>query len=123
VERLRCIIVCSTFEHMMPSTEVLDFEILRELTLKPVASQRSLAARLGVSVGRINYCLRALADKGWVKADNFRRSDNKRAYLYLLTPTGMEAKARLTREFLSQKTKEYERLRQQIATLRREVKQ
>jgi EPS-associated MarR family transcriptional regulator len=114
---------CSTIEHMMPTTEALDFEILRELTLEPVASQRSLAARLGVSVGRINYCLRALADKGWVKADNFRRSDNKRAYLYLLTPTGMEAKARLTREFLSQKTKEYERLRQQIAALQREVKQ
>lgn len=99
----------------------MDYELLRQLNQEPTASQRSLAARLGVSVGKINYCLRALVDKGWVKANNFRRSDNKLAYAYLLTPAGIDAKARLTRSFLKRKLGEFERLQSEIERLRHEA--
>ena len=98
-------------------------ELLRQITDQPTASQRGLAARLGVSVGKVNYCLRALVDKGWVKVNNFRRSDNKLAYAYLLTPQGARAKLRLTHEFLAHKEHEFERLQREIATLRNELKQ
>jgi len=84
-------------------------------------NQRALAQRLGVSVGKINYCLRAVIDKGWVKANNFRRADNKWAYTYLLTPSGMHAKVRLTRAFLARKEQEFEQLQAEIAALRNEV--
>jgi EPS-associated MarR family transcriptional regulator len=100
----------------------LDYELLRQITDQPIASQRGLAVRLGVSVGKVNYCLRALVDKGWVKANNFRRSDNKWAYAYLLTARGASAKVRLSREFLAHKELEFERLQREIAALRRELK-
>jgi EPS-associated MarR family transcriptional regulator len=99
----------------------LDYELLRHLADKPAASQRGLAERLGVSVGKVNYCLRVLVDKGWVKANNFRRSDNKLAYAYLLTPTGASAKLRLTRDFLARKEREFEILQHEIAALRGEL--
>ena len=73
------------------------------------------------SVGKVNYCLRALVDKGWVKANKFRRSDNKLAYAYLLTPRGARAKVRLTYEFLAHKEHEFERLEREIAGLRSEL--
>ena len=101
----------------------LDYELLRHLADEPAASQRSLAERLGVSVGKVNYCLRALVDKGWVKANNFRRSDNKLAYAYLLTPTGASAKLRLTRDFLARKEREFESLQHEIAALRGELEE
>ena len=104
-------------------TEDTDFQLLRQLTDQPSASQRGLAAKLGVSVGKVNYCLRALMGKGWVKANNFRRSDNKLAYAYILTPAGIEEKARLTRSFLSTKVAEYRQLQQEIESLRSEVEQ
>ena len=104
----------------MPGDD-LDYELLRQLADQPEASQRGLAARLGVSVGKINYCLRALMDKGWVKADNFRRSDNKWAYTYLLTPRGAAAKLRLTQDFLSRKEREFEQLQHEIRNLRSEL--
>ena len=93
----------------MPQDD-LDYELLRQITDEPAASQRGLATRLGVSVGKVNYCLRALVDKGWVKANNFRRSDNKWAYAYLLTPRGASAKLRLAHDFLAHKEREFERL-------------
>ena len=99
----------------------MDYELLRQLKHEPAASQRNLAAQLGVSVGKVNYCLRALVDKGWVKANNFRRSDNKLAYAYLLTPAGIDAKARLTRSFLKRKLAEFERLQSEIEQLRNET--
>jgi MarR family transcriptional regulator, temperature-dependent positive regulator of motility len=74
-----------------------------------------------VSVGKLNYCLRALVERGWVKANNFRRSDNKWAYAYLLTPRGLSAKLRLTSQFLHNKECEFEALQSEIAALRREV--
>jgi len=99
----------------------LDYELLKELAEEPTASQRSLASRLGISVGKVNYCLRALVDKGWVKANNFRRSDNKWAYAYLLTPSGVVAKMRLTKDFLALKEREFVSLRAEIAALRSQL--
>jgi len=101
----------------------LDYAVLRQLTQDPAASQRTLAKRFGVSVGKMNYCLRSLVAKGWVKANNFRRSDNKMAYAYILTPAGIEEKARLTRSFLNTKVAEYQQLQQEIESLRSEVEQ
>ena len=99
----------------------LDLELLRQLNVQPAASQRKLAENLGVSVGKLNYCLRALVDRGWVKANNFRRSDNKWAYTYLLTPRGLSAKLRLTSQFLRRKECEFEELQSQISALRIEL--
>lgn len=104
----------------MPPVD-LDLALLRELSGQPIASQRSLASRLGVSVGKLNFCLRALADRGWIKANNFRRSDNKMAYAYYLTPSGFAAKLALTAKFLHNKELEFEALQLQIATLRTEL--
>jgi EPS-associated MarR family transcriptional regulator len=105
----------------MQTTEELDLHVLREIARNPQASQRGLAKRLGVSLGRVNYCLRALSGKGWVKARNFRRSDNKWAYAYLLTPSGAQEKLRLTLSFLQRKMADYDRLQSEIAQLRQEI--
>ena len=99
----------------------LDFELLRHIARQPSAGQRGLAAQMGVSVGKINYCLRALVDKGWLKASNFRRSDHKWAYAYLLTPSGALAKVQLTRDFLAGKEREFDKLRQDISALQSEL--
>ena len=99
----------------------LQLELLRQLEAGGDSNQRDLAQRLGVSVGKINYCLRAVISRGWVKVNNLRRSDNKLAYAYLLTPSGVLAKIRLTRAFLAQKEEEFERLQAEIATLRQEI--
>ena len=104
----------------MPGND-LDYELLNQITRQPSASQRGLAARLGVSVGKVNYCLRALVDRGWVKASNFRRNDNKWAYVYLLTPSGVNAKLQLARAFLARKEAEFERLQSEIHALRNEL--
>ena len=104
----------------MPGNK-LDYELLQQIATQTSASQRGLAVRLGVSVGKVNYCLRALDDKGWVKASNFRRSDNKLAYAYLLTPNGVSAKLQLTRDFLARKEAEFETLQAAITMLRAEV--
>ena len=104
----------------MPEND-LDYELLRQITDQPTASQRGLAARLGVSVDKVNYCLWALVDKGWVKANNFRRSDNKTAYAYLFTTRGINEKLRMTRSFLRRKEAEFVALRQTIAGLRTEL--
>jgi EPS-associated MarR family transcriptional regulator len=76
---------------------------------------------MGVSLGKVNYCLKALIDKGWVKARNFRKSNNKLAYAYLLTPSGVRQKAIVTVHFLQRKVNEYQSLKKEIAELRREV--
>ena len=94
--------------------------VLRVLASSPRLSQREIASSVGVSLGKANYCLRALIAKGFVKAENYRKSSNKLAYLYLLTPAGLAAKAELTRQFLSRKVKEYEELRLEIERLERE---
>jgi EPS-associated MarR family transcriptional regulator len=94
---------------------------LRVLAERPELSQRELSAALGLSLGKTHYVLHALLDKGLVKARNFRRSDNKLAYAYLLTPAGVRAKLQLTRRFLARKEAEFEELRRAIALLRSEV--
>lgn len=96
-------------------------KVLRLLEANPDMSQRELAEALGVSVGKTNYCIRALVDKGLLKMKNFRNSQNKLAYAYLLTPAGIAAKAELTARFLKQRMAEYEQLREEIEELQREV--
>lgn len=103
--------------------EDLHYKLLKLLQANPDLSQRRLAQELGISLGKTNYCLRALIEKGWVKADNFRRSTNKVAYAYLLTPHGIEARARATVQFLRRKVAEHEALANEIELLRDEVKQ
>ena len=98
-----------------------NLKLLRYLEDHPQVSQRELAEHLGISLGKANYCLKALIAKGQVKARNFKNNDNKRSYLYLLTPTGMEAKARITVSFLQRKLREYEELETEIQQLKQEV--
>ncbi|MEJ2061213.1 MAG: MarR family EPS-associated transcriptional regulator [Gammaproteobacteria bacterium] len=97
------------------------YRILKRLEADPGTSQRELARELGISLGKVNYCLNALVEKGLIKARNFRNNKNKAAYLYLLTPQGIEARARLTVNFLRRKMQEYEQLEQEIEELRREA--
>ena len=95
--------------------------LLRLLDEHPEYSQRQLAQELGVSLGKTHYLLKALLGKGWVKAQNFQRSDRKLGYLYRLTPTGIQHRLKLTQSFLARKEIEYVRLRSQISALRKEV--
>ena len=107
-----------------PNTPVQDdahLRVMRLLDARPQLSQREMAAELGISLGKTNYCLRVLVEKGFVKVDNFRKSDRKFRYLYQLTPKGIENKARLTLTFLERKRREYEALRQEIDALSREL--
>jgi EPS-associated MarR family transcriptional regulator len=99
----------------------LELAAMRQVSAEPVGSQRELAARLGISVGKTNFLLRALLKKGLLKVENFRRSDHKMGYLYLLTPSGMAEKARLTRSFIARKEADYAQLSQQIAALKAEL--
>ena len=96
-------------------------KILKHIESNPRISQRQLAQELGVSVGKINYCMQALIIKGWVKAGNFKRNPNKVSYLYLLTPAGIEEKAKLTASFLKQKIVEHEIITQEIEQLQRDA--
>ena len=97
------------------------YKLMRLIESSPHLTQRELARELGVSLGKVNYCVNALIEKGWVKARNFRRSDHKLAYAYLLTPRGVEQKAAIAFRFLKRKVAEYESLKREIAALRREV--
>ncbi len=99
----------------------LRLAVLRLLEQNPSMSQRDLSQSLGLSLGKTHYLLHALLDKGWVKARNFRRSDNKWAYAYLLTPSGVRHKLALTHSFLAAKEREFESLQQTIGQLRREL--
>lgn len=90
------------------------FRVMRLLQANPDLTQRELAHELGVSVGGLNYCLKALIDKGWVKMQNFNQSKNKFGYVYILTPTGIAEKAALTSRFLKRKMSEYEALKAEI---------
>ena len=102
----------------MNSTEI---QVLRDISKNPCISQREIASRNGVSLGKVNYVIRSLVDKGHVKVRNFRKSENKKGYMYLLTPNGMTAKARLTVEYLRRKMEEYEKLQRELDELRLEV--
>ena len=96
--------------------------VMRILQDSPDTTQRELAEKLGLSVGGLNYCLKALIDKGWVKMQNFSNNKNKLGYAYLLTPTGIVQKVSLTRSFLQRKMQEFEVLKQEIKQMKQEVK-
>ncbi len=98
------------------------YQLLKLLEENPEMSQRQIAAALGVSLGKVNFCLRALIEIGSVKVANFSRSPNKKAYVYLLTPKGIEEKAKVTLRFLAKKQNEYEELKREINELKDEVK-
>lgn len=100
-----------------PIDEDVRFRLMRLLEQYPEKSQRDIARELGVSLGAVNYMLRALIEKGEVKIRNFRASENKMGYAYVLTPRGLEARARLTLGFLRRKRAEYEALRAEIEAL------
>ncbi len=101
-------------------TEDAQYQVLKILEHNPRVSQRELANELGVSLGKVNYCLQALIQKGLVKTNNFKNSKNKLAYFYLLTPRGIEAKSKISGQFLQRKMEEYEVLGQEIELLKRE---
>jgi MarR family transcriptional regulator, temperature-dependent positive regulator of motility len=103
-------------------TDPQRLEILKLLQAQPQMSQRDLAQAMGVSLGKANYCLKALIDKGLVKLENFRNNPDKRQYAYLLTPAGLEEKSRITLAFLRRKVAEYETLEREIEQLRGDLK-
>jgi EPS-associated MarR family transcriptional regulator len=98
----------------------IHLDLLRKLESNPHFTQRELSRDMGVSVGKVNYCLKKLTEKGWVKLTNFSRSSNKFGYAYLLTPSGIEEKSRLTFFFLKRKLIEYEILKKEINALQLE---
>jgi EPS-associated MarR family transcriptional regulator len=103
-------------------TDEYRYKILNLVQAKPEISQRELAKNLGISLGKANFCLKALIEIGLLKATNFRNSKNKLAYMYLLTPNGVEEKSRITMRFLKAKMQEYELLKAEINQLMQETK-
>jgi MarR family transcriptional regulator, temperature-dependent positive regulator of motility len=103
-------------------TDETRYRFLKYIEEHPGATQRQLASALGVSVGKANYCLRAVIENGWVKARNFRNSNNKSAYLYVLTPRGIEEKLNVTVAFLRRKREEYDLLAQENQSLVDEIR-
>ena len=101
----------------------LEYRALKILEQQPDLTQRQLSEALGVSLGKTNYLLKSLIDVGWVKLDNFQKSDNKWGYAYLLTPVGVAEKAAITLRFLRRKKQEYNDLHSEIARLQQEVQQ
>lgn len=102
-------------------TDEVRYKLLKLLEANPHLPQREVARELGISVGKVNYCIKSLIEKGWVKATNFRSSRNKAGYAYILTPRGIEEKARVTMSFLQFKMYEYEKLQADIEAIRAEV--
>ena len=90
------------------------FDVLRKIKIKPETTQRELAEELGFSLGKLNYCLKALRAKGLIKIENFKKNPNKINYIYVLTPKGITEKTKLTINFMKRKIKEYEELKKEI---------
>ena len=91
-----------------------EFDILRKISKEPNVNQRDLAKKLGLSLGKINYCIRALKKKGLIKINNFKKNKRKLNYLYILTPKGVSEKTRITINFMKQKMKEYDELQSEL---------
>ncbi len=104
------------------TNDELEYRVLKWLQNNPNVTQRQLASELGVSLGKVNFLLKSLTQAGWVKLENFKRSDNKMGYAYLLTPSGLMEMAKITRSFLERKEVEYQQLNNEIQQLRAEVK-
>ncbi len=105
----------------MQLTDEVRYKLLKLLGSNPRVSQREVAQELGISLGKVNYCLKSLMNKGWIKATNFKNSRSKIAYMYLLTPRGIKAKAGVTVRFLQRKMGEYDALRVEIEQIRAEL--
>ena len=90
------------------------FKVLRKIQQNPSSSQRELAEDIGFSLGKLNYCLKALRDKGLIKIENFKNNPNKLNYVYILTPKGMSEKTKLTLNFMKKKMKEYDDLKKEL---------
>ena len=101
--------------------EEISYKLFKLIEEDPDISQRALAKEMGISIGKTNYCLKALIDKGWIKVRNFKNSNNKIAYAYVFTPKGLREKAKITTRFLKRKVREYELLKREIKQLQREV--
>ena len=101
--------------------EDIHLDLLRKLEANPEYTQRELSQEMGVSLGKINYCMKKLTEKGWVKLTNFSLNPHKVGYIYLLTPKGIEEKTRLTFSFLKRKIKEYEMLKEEISKLKQDT--
>ena len=98
-----------------------EYLILKKFEDNPHLTQRELSKELGVSLGKTNYIINALIDKGWLKLNNFKRSDNKLGYIYLLTPSGITEKTILAQKFLRRKSEQYNGLREEIKKLKNEL--
>ena len=103
------------------NTKDIHLDLLRKLESNPECTQRELSEEMGVSLGKINYCMKKLTEKGWVKLSNFSHNLNKVGYIYLLTPKGIEQKTRLTFAFLAIKLEEYEMLKGEISKLKQDA--
>ena len=101
--------------------EEISYKLFKLIEEDPDISQRELAKEMGISLGKTNYCLKGLMEKGWLKARNFKNSNNKIAYAYVLTPKGLGEKAKITGRFLKRKVREYELLKREIEQLQQEV--
>ena len=104
-------------------SEETTYKLLKLVKDNPHMSQREIAAHMGVSLGKVNYCLKSLVKKGHLKVKNFYGNNNKKAYMYILTPRGIEEKARLTYTYLKIKMREYEEIKAEIKSLKREAAQ
>ena len=102
-------------------SDEISYKVIKLIEQNPEITQRQLSCELGISLGKANYCVRALMEKGWVKARNFKNSNNKLAYAYILTPKGLQERSRITRRFLQRKVAEFESLRAEIKSLRKEL--
>ena len=95
--------------------------LLRKLEINPGYTQRELSREMGISLGKVNYCMKKLTEKGWIKLTNFSANSNKLSYIYLLTPRGIEQKAKLTVSFLKIKIDEFEVLKNEISNLKHDL--
>ena len=105
----------------MPENPEIPYRLLKILESDSNLTQRQMAGEMGLSLGKFNYCLKELVKKGFVKVERFTSSENKAAYMYLLTPSGIEEKSKITAHFLQRKMKEFDEIKQQIEELTREV--
>ena len=104
------------------NTEI-KYRLMKMLEANPNLTQRQMAEQMGLSLGKFNYCIKGLVNAGIVRIDRFKTSDNKAGYIYLLTPKGINEKARITANFLKRKLNEYDEIKREIDTLRKEVEQ
>ena len=115
-------VACLIFNFLLLPTLMnkkdIRLDLLRKLESNPEYTQRDLSREMGVSLGKVNYCMKKLTEKGWVKLSNFSYNPNKMGYAYLLTPSGVEEKSRLTFSFLKSKIIEYEILKKEINMLK-----